>query len=61
LQNFLKRKKPGILDPRITGSQRELDSEEFGHNQDHRKDRLQSDILRAGSQTKQKAQRQYPN
>ena len=36
-------------DPRITASQRQLDSEEFGHNQDHREDRLQSAIARAGS------------
>ena len=36
-------------DPRITASQRQLDSEEFGHNQDHREDRLQSAIAKAGS------------
>jgi hypothetical protein len=35
--------------PRISGSQRKLDSEEFWLNWDYRKDRLQSDILRAGS------------
>jgi hypothetical protein len=39
----------GSEDFRITGSQRKLNSEEFWHNQDHRKDRLQSDIVRAGS------------
>jgi hypothetical protein len=39
----------GSQNPRITGSQRQLDSEEFWHNQDHRKDRLQSDISKAGS------------
>jgi hypothetical protein len=33
----------------ITGSQRQIDSEEFCHNQDHRKDRLQSNIAKAGS------------
>jgi hypothetical protein len=31
---------------RITGSQKQLDYEEFLHNQDHRKDRLDSDIAR---------------
>jgi hypothetical protein len=39
----------GSQDPRITGSQRKLDSEVFGINLDYRKDRLQSDILRAAS------------
>ena len=34
---------------RISGSQRQLDSQELWHNQDHRKDELQSDIARAGS------------
>ena len=34
---------------RITGSQKQLDYEEFLHNQDHRKDRLDSDIAREGS------------
>jgi hypothetical protein len=36
----------GWQDPRITGSQGQLNSEEFLHNQDHRKDRIQ---VRAGS------------
>ena len=31
-------------DPRITGSQRKLDSEKFGLNWDYRKNRLQLDI-----------------
>ena len=35
--------------PRITGSQRQLVSEEFSHNQDHMKERLQSDIARTSS------------
>jgi hypothetical protein len=35
--------------PRITGSQRKPDSEEFSLNWDYRKERLQSDISRAGS------------
>ena len=39
----------GSQDPRATGSQRQLDSKEFWHNQDHRKDGLQSDISRTGS------------
>jgi hypothetical protein len=39
----------GLQDPRSTESQRQLDLEEFLHNQDHRKDRLQSDIYKAGS------------
>lgn len=39
----------GLQDPKITGSQRHLDLEEFRHNQDHRKNRLHSDITRAGS------------
>jgi hypothetical protein len=39
----------GSQDPKITGSQRQLNSEEFYHNQSHGKDRLQSDIARAGS------------
>ena len=38
-----------LQDPRITGSQRKLDSEEFGLIWDYRKERLQSDIARAGS------------
>jgi hypothetical protein len=38
----------GFQDLRITESQRQLNSEEFSHDQDHRKDRLQSDIWRAG-------------
>ena len=47
-----KRRITGILshqDLRITGSQRELESEEFRHNQHHRKDRFKSDIGRASS------------
>lgn len=36
-------------DLKITRSQRQLDSEEFWHNQNQRKDRLQLDIVRAGS------------
>jgi hypothetical protein len=40
---------PESQNPRITGSQRQLDSEEFWHNQDHGKGRLHSDIARAGS------------
>jgi hypothetical protein len=40
---------PGSQDHKITGSQRQLDSEKFWHNQNHKKDRLQSDISRAGS------------
>jgi hypothetical protein len=36
----------GSQDPRITGSHRQLNSKEFWHSQDHRKDRLQSDIVR---------------
>jgi hypothetical protein len=39
----------GSWDPGITGSQRKLNSEEFRINWDCRKDRLQSDILRAAS------------
>jgi hypothetical protein len=39
----------GSQDPGITGSQRNLDSEEIRYNWDYRKDRLQSDISRAGS------------
>jgi hypothetical protein len=39
----------GLQDPRITGSQKQLDLEEFRHNQDHRKEKLQSDIARTGS------------
>jgi hypothetical protein len=39
----------GSLDPGITGSQRQLDSELSRFNQDYRKDRLQTDIVRAGS------------
>jgi hypothetical protein len=39
----------GSQEPRITGSQRNLDSEESLINQDYRKDRIQSDILRAAS------------
>jgi hypothetical protein len=39
----------GSQDPRITRSQRQLNSEEFLHNLDHKKDKLQSDIARAGS------------
>jgi hypothetical protein len=39
----------GSQDPRITGSQRKLDSKESWINRDYRKDRLQSDILRAAS------------
>ena len=39
----------GSQNPEITGSQTQLDFEEFWHNQDYRKDRLQSDIARAGS------------
>jgi hypothetical protein len=35
-------------DPRITGSQRKLDSKKFWLNWDYRKDRLQSDISWAG-------------
>jgi hypothetical protein len=38
----------GSQDPRITGSQRQLDFGELLRSQDHRKDRLQSDIARAG-------------
>jgi hypothetical protein len=34
---------------RFLGSQRQLDSQELRHTQDHRKDRLQSDIARADS------------
>ena len=34
---------------RIPGSQKQLNSEEFWNNQDHRKDRLQSDRVRASS------------
>ena len=39
----------GSKDPGMTGSQRKLASEEFSLYQDYRKDRLQSDIPRAGS------------
>jgi hypothetical protein len=39
----------GSQDPGITESQRKLDSEEFYINQNYRKDRLQSDILREAS------------
>ena len=39
----------GSEDPRITGSQRDLVSEAFWINRDHRKDRLQSDILKTVS------------
>jgi hypothetical protein len=39
----------GLQNPRITGSQRKLDSEEFWLNGDYRKDRLQTNILRAAS------------
>jgi hypothetical protein len=35
-------------EPRITGSQKKLDSEKFLLNWDNRKERLQSDISRAG-------------
>jgi hypothetical protein len=55
--------KPGFQDPsdsltprssntevfRITGSQRQLDSEEFLHNQDNKRNRLQSETVCVGS------------
>jgi hypothetical protein len=40
---------PGSQDPRITGSQRQLKSEEFRYNQDYRKYKIQPDISRAVS------------
>jgi hypothetical protein len=36
-------------DPRITGSERQLNSKEFWHNKNHRKGKPQLDISRAGS------------
>jgi hypothetical protein len=39
----------GSENPRITGSKRKLNSEEFSLNLDYWKERLQSDIARAGN------------
>jgi hypothetical protein len=39
----------GSQDHRVTGTQRQLNSEKLWHNQDYSKDRLQSDIVRADS------------
>jgi hypothetical protein len=39
----------GSQNPRTTGSQRHLDTEELWHNLDHRRDKLQSETPRAGT------------